>query len=152
MRHCGCISKYSPPRDFLFQPKFWATLSQPGVQSLLPGQQSKLKSRTVSFCHPVTSPLSGSLLHSSFFLVFLCCGAQPARWAALAGRRRARADGTAGGTEGRGEGPDWLPGGPARGAAGQARRSGILAGRMGQNHRPWSPLQQTGLKRCLAVN
>lgn len=37
LRHCGCISKYSPSWDFLFQPKFWAHFFRSRVQWFFTG-------------------------------------------------------------------------------------------------------------------
>lgn len=48
LRHCGCMSKYSPLIDFLSQPKLWATLAQPRGQHFFFYRQ-QLKSTAVSF-------------------------------------------------------------------------------------------------------
>lgn len=48
MRHCGCMSKYSPLTDFLSQPKLWATVAQPRGQHFFFYRQ-QLKSTAVSF-------------------------------------------------------------------------------------------------------
>lgn len=172
LRHCGYMSKYSPPIDSLFQTKLWVTLAQPRGQRVF--QQATVKIYNTLFPHHFVP----SLISSSWFLFYLFFlyrsvqsrnwkhqnqarsssgTAQP--WVALGKRLHTRAGRASGGMEVEGcwgllpperKRPTWLP--ASQPAEAPAARRQLLTDRVGQSHGSWCPLQQTCLKWCLAGN